>query len=84
MSRSLVWYAKLHHGAVEPMTPAIARAVAAGVKVATFELSIDAVEGVVSVDQDNLMAGRLILQQAIAGSGDTFKLGYIHVPGPEG
>ena len=72
------------HGTVDAMTPVVERAIFSDVGVVTFELKLDEVEGDVEVDQDNLEAGRRILQAAVTGSGTSFKYAYINVEGPEG
>jgi simple sugar transport system substrate-binding protein len=70
----------VQHGLTESMKPAVARAVAAGIKVVAFDVNVDNPD-VPQVEQSDRDLARLALEQAIKDNGESWKAGYVYVPG---
>ncbi|KAF1070518.1 MAG: hypothetical protein GAK45_00769 [Pseudomonas citronellolis] len=67
-------------GLAETLKDSIARAVAKGIKVVTFDVDVDT-PGVTRVEQDHRQLARLALQQAIKDNGTQFAAGYVYIAG---
>jgi simple sugar transport system substrate-binding protein len=70
----------VQHGLTESMQAAVKRAVAAGIKVVAFDVNVEN-KDVPQVEQSDRDLARLALEQAIKDNGESFKAGYVYVPG---
>lgn len=70
----------VQHGLTESMQEAVQRAIDAGIKVVAFDVNVEN-EAVPQVEQSDRDLARLALEQAIEDNGDSFKAGYVYVPG---
>jgi len=70
----------IQHGLTESMQAAAQRAVDAGIKVVAFDVNVEN-DAIPQVEQSDYLLGKLALEQAIADNGDTWKAGYVYVPG---
>lgn len=70
----------IQHGLTESMSEAAQRAVDAGIKVVAFDVNVEN-EAIPQIEQSDYLLGKLALEQAIADNGDTWKAGYVYVPG---
>ena len=70
----------IQHGLTESMQAAAQRAVEAGIKVVAFDVDVEN-DAIPQVEQSDYLLGKLALEQAIADNGDTWKAGYVYVPG---
>lgn len=70
----------VQHGLTESMQEAVQRALDAGIKVVAFDVNVEN-PAVPQIEQSDRDLARLALEQAIADNGDTFKAGYVYVPG---
>ena len=70
----------IQHGLTESMRDAAQRAVDAGIKVVAFDVNVDNA-AIPQIEQSDYMLGKLALEQAIKDNGDTWKAGYVYVPG---
>ncbi len=70
----------VQHGLTESMQDAVQRALDAGIKVVAFDVNVKNPK-VPQVEQSDRDLARLALEQAIKDNGDTFKAGYVYVPG---
>ncbi len=70
----------IQHGLTESMQAAAQRAVDAGIKVVAFDVNVENPK-IPQVEQSDYMLGKLALDQAIKDNGNTFKAGYVYVPG---
>lgn len=70
----------VQHGLTESMQEAVQRAVDAGIKVVAFDVNVEN-DAVPQVEQSDKDLARLALEQAIADHGESFKAGYVYVPG---
>mgnify|MGYP003314740148 FL=1 len=62
------------------MKDAAQRAVDAGIKVVAFDVNVEN-SAIPQVEQSDYMLGKLALEQAIKDNGNSFKAGYVYVPG---
>lgn len=70
----------IQHGLTESMKAAAQRAVAAGIKVVAFDVNVENPK-IPQVEQSDRDLARLALEQAIKDNGESFKAGYVYVPG---
>jgi simple sugar transport system substrate-binding protein len=70
----------IQHGLTESMKEAAQRAVDAGIKVVAFDVNVEN-PAIPQVEQSDYLLGKLALEQAIKDNGNTFKAGYVYVPG---
>ena len=70
----------IQHGLTESMKDAAQRAVDAGIKVVAFDVNVEN-PAIPQVEQSDYMLGKLALEQAIKDNGNSFKAGYVYVPG---
>jgi simple sugar transport system substrate-binding protein len=70
----------IQHGLAESMKTAVQRAVDAGVKVVAFDVNVQN-NKVPQIEQSDRDLARLVLEQAIKDNGDSWKAGYVYVPG---
>jgi len=70
----------IQHGLTESMKDAAQRAVEAGIKVVAFDVNVED-SAIPQVEQSDYMLGKLALEQAIKDNGNSFKAGYVYVPG---
>ncbi len=70
----------IQHGLTESMRDAAQRAVDAGIKVVAFDVNVEN-EAIPQIEQSDYLLGKLALEQAVADNGDSFKAGYVYVPG---
>jgi len=70
----------IQHGLTESMKDAAQRAVEAGIKVVAFDVNVEN-SAIPQVEQSDYMLGKLALEQAIKDNGNSFKAGYVYVPG---
>ena len=70
----------IQHGLTESMKDAAQRAVEAGIKVVAFDVNVEN-PAIPQVEQSDYMLGKLALEQAIKDNGNSFKAGYVYVPG---
>ncbi len=70
----------VQHGLTESMQEAVQRALDAGIKVVAFDVNVEN-PAVPQIEQSDRDLARLALEQAIIDNGDTFKAGYVYVPG---
>lgn len=70
----------IQHGLTESMKEAAQRAVDAGIKVVAFDVNVEN-KAIPQIEQSDYLLGKLALEQAIKDNGDTFKAGYVYVPG---
>ena len=70
----------IQHGLTESMQAAAQRAVDAGIKVVAFDVNVENPK-IPQIEQSDYMLGKLALDQAIKDNGNTFKAGYVYVPG---
>ena len=70
----------VQHGLTESMQEAVQRALDAGIKVVAFDVNVENA-AVPQIEQSDRDLARLALEQAITDNGDTFKAGYVYVPG---
>lgn len=70
----------VQHGLTESMQEAVQRAVEAGIKVVAFDVNV-ANDAVPQIEQSDRDLARLALEQAVADNGESFKAGYVYVPG---
>ncbi len=70
----------IQHGLTESMKEAAQRAVDAGIKVVAFDVNVEN-EAIPQIEQSDYLLGKLALEQAIEDNGDTWKAGYVYVPG---
>lgn len=70
----------IQHGLTESMKAAAQRAVDAGIKVVAFDVNVENPK-IPQIEQSDRDLARLALEQAIKDNGETFKAGYVYVPG---
>ncbi len=70
----------VQHGLTESMQAAVQRAVDAGIKVVAFDVNVKN-KAVPQVEQSDRDLARLALEQAVKDNGESFKAGYVYVPG---
>ena len=70
----------IQHGLTESMKDAAQRAVDAGIKVVAFDVNVENV-AIPQVEQSDYLLGKLALEQAIKDNGNSFRAGYVYVPG---
>lgn len=70
----------IQHGLTESMQAAAQRAIDAGIKVVAFDVNVEN-DAIPQVEQSDYQLGKLGLEQAIKDNGDSFKAGYVYVPG---
>jgi len=70
----------IQHGLTESMKEAAQRAVDAGIKVVAFDVNVEN-DAIPQVEQSDRDLARLALEQAVADNGESFKAGYVYVPG---
>ena len=70
----------IQHGLTESMKDSAQRAVEAGIKVVAFDVNVEN-SAIPQVEQSDYMLGKLALEQAIKDNGNSFKAGYVYVPG---
>lgn len=70
----------IQHGLTESMKDAAQRAIDAGIKVVAFDVNVEN-EAIPQIEQSDYLLGKLALEQAIVDNGDSFKAGYVYVPG---
>ena len=70
----------IQHGLTESMRDAAQRAVDAGIKVVAFDVNVENSE-IPQIEQSDYLLGKLALEQAIKDNGNTWKAGYVYVPG---
>lgn len=70
----------VQHGLTESMQEAVQRALDAGIKVVAFDVNVENA-AIPQIEQSDRDLARLALEQAIVDNGDTFKAGYVYVPG---
>jgi simple sugar transport system substrate-binding protein len=70
----------IQHGLTESMKDAAQRAVDAGIKVVAFDVNVENA-AIPQVEQSDYLLGKLALDQAVADNGNSFKAGYVYVPG---
>ena len=70
----------IQHGLTESMQAAAQRAVDAGIKVVAFDVNVENPK-IPQIEQSDYMLCKLALEQAIKDNGNTFKAGYVYVPG---
>ncbi|MCF4097158.1 substrate-binding domain-containing protein [Maritalea mediterranea] len=70
----------VQHGLTESMQAAVQRAVDAGIKVVAFDVNVEN-PAVPQIEQSDRDLARLALEQAIADNGESWKAGYVYVPG---
>jgi simple sugar transport system substrate-binding protein len=70
----------IQHGLTESMKDAAQRAVDAGIKVVAFDVNVEN-PAIPQIEQSDYLLGKLALEQALADNGNTFKAGYVYVPG---
>ncbi len=70
----------VQHGLTESMQEAVQRAVDAGIKVVAFDVNVEN-PAVPQIEQSDRDLARLALEQAIADNGESWKAGYVYVPG---
>ncbi len=70
----------VQHGLTESMQEAVQRALDAGIKVVAFDVNVKNPK-VPQVEQSDRDLARLALEQAIKDNGESFKAGYVYVPG---
>ena len=70
----------IQQGLTESMKDAAQRAVEAGIKVVAFDVNVEN-PAIPQVEQSDYMLGKLALEQAIKDNGNSFKAGYVYVPG---
>ncbi len=70
----------VQHGLTESMQAAVQRALDAGIKVVAFDVNVKNPK-VPQVEQSDRDLARLALEQAIKDNGESFKAGYVYVPG---
>lgn len=70
----------VQHGLTESMQAAVQRAVDAGIKVVAFDVNVEN-SAVPQIEQSDRDLARLALEQAIADNGESWKAGYVYVPG---
>lgn len=70
----------IQHGLTESMKAAAQRAVDAGIKVVAFDVNVENPK-IPQIEQSDRDLARLALEQAIKDNGDSFKAGYVYVPG---
>ena len=70
----------IQHGLTESMKDAAQRAVDAGIKVVAFDVNVEN-PAIPQVEQSDYMLGKLALEQALKDNGNSFKAGYVYVPG---
>ncbi len=70
----------VQHGLTESMQAAVKRALDAGIKVVAFDVNVKNPQ-VPQVEQSDRDLARLALEQAIRDNGESFKAGYVYVPG---
>ena len=70
----------IQHGLTESMRDAAQRAVEAGIKVVAFDVNVEN-SAIPQIEQSDYLLGKLALEQAIKDNGNTWKAGYVYVPG---
>ncbi len=70
----------LQHGLTETLKDPAAQAVAEGFKVVAFDVNCENPD-IPQIEQNDRELARLALEQAIADNGESFKAGYVYVPG---
>ena len=70
----------IQHGLTEAMKDAAQRAVDAGIKVVAFDVNVENA-AIPQVEQSDYLLVKLALEQAIKDNGNSFKAGYVYVPG---
>jgi simple sugar transport system substrate-binding protein len=70
----------IQHGLTESMREAAQRAVDAGIDVVAFDVNVEN-DAIPQIEQSDHDLARLSLEQAIKDNGDSFKAGYVYVPG---
>jgi len=70
----------IQHGLTESMQAAAQRAVDAGIKVVAFDVNVEN-PAIPQIEQSDYLLGKLALEQAIVDNGDSWKAGYVYVPG---
>ncbi|WP_102108403.1 substrate-binding domain-containing protein [Oceaniglobus roseus] len=70
----------IQHGLTESMKEVAQRAVDAGIKVVAFDVNVEN-DAIPQIEQSDYQLGKLALEQAIEDNGDSFKAGYVYVPG---
>lgn len=70
----------VQHGLTESMQAAVQRAVDAGIKVVAFDVNVEN-PAVPQIEQSDRDLARLALEQAVADNGESWKAGYVYVPG---
>ncbi len=70
----------IQHGLTESMKEAAQRAVDAGIKVVAFDVNVEN-PAIPQVEQSDYLLGKLALEQAVKDNGQTWKAGYVYVPG---
>lgn len=70
----------IQHGLTESMKAAAQRAVDAGIKVVAFDVNVENPK-IPQIEQSDRDLARLALEQAIKDNGESFKAGYVYVPG---
>jgi simple sugar transport system substrate-binding protein len=70
----------IQHGLTESMQDAAQRAIDAGIKVVAFDVNVEN-PAIPQVEQSDRDLARLALEQALVDNGNSFKAGYVYVPG---
>ena len=70
----------VQHGLTESMQEAVQRAVDEGIEVVAFDVDVEN-EAVPQVEQSDRDLARLALEQAVEDHGESFRAGYVYVPG---
>ena len=70
----------VQHGLTESMQEAVQRAVDEGIKVVAFDVNVEN-EAVPQIEQSDRDLARLALEQAVGDHGESFRAGYVYVPG---
>ena len=70
----------LQHGLTESLKEGAARAVSEGFKVVAFDVNADN-PAIPQIEQNDHELARLSLEQAVKDNGESFKAGYVYVPG---
>ena len=70
----------IQHGLAQTMRGVAGRAVAAGVRVVAFDVDVEHPD-VPQIEQGDRRLARLVLEQAVADNGESWRAGYVYVPG---
>ena len=70
----------IQHGLTESMQDAAQRAIDAGIKVVAFDVNVEN-SAIPQIEQSDYLLGKMALDQALKDNGNSFKAGYVYVPG---